>query len=61
MFLLNDESHGVSYLDGILIKPKAILLIGEEFFDLQALIALELNHLAESLGFGITNDSAIAG
>jgi hypothetical protein len=47
-------------LDGLLIEAETLVLVGEEFLDLQALIALELNHLAHTLGLGITDDGAIA-
>jgi hypothetical protein len=47
-------------LDGLLIKSKTLVLVGEEFLDLQALVALELNHLSHALGLRIADDSAIA-
>jgi len=47
-------------LDGLLIEAEAFVLVGEEFLDLQALIALELDHLAHALGLCVTDDGAIA-
>jgi hypothetical protein len=47
-------------LDGLLIKSKTLVLVGEEFLDLQALVALKLNHLSHALGLRIADDSAIA-
>ena len=49
-----------AYLDGFLIESKALILVGEELLDLKTLIALELDHLAHTLGFGVANDGAIA-
>jgi len=50
----------VAYLDGFLIESKARILVGEELLDLKTLIALELDHLSHTLGFGVANDGAIA-
>lgn len=50
----------VAYLDGFLIESKACILVGEELLDLKTLIALELDHLSHTLGFGVANDGAIA-
>lgn len=47
-------------LDGLLIESEALVLVGEEFLDLQALVALELDHLSHALGLGVADDSAIA-
>lgn len=46
-----------AYLDGLGIKLKTLLLVGEEFLDIFALIALELDHLAH---LRVNNDGAIA-
>lgn len=47
-------------LDGLLIEAKTLVLVGEEFLDLQALVTLELDHLAHTLGLGVADDRAIA-
>jgi hypothetical protein len=45
-------------LDGLDIKTKALLLVGQEVLDILALIALELDHLSH---LGVRDDGAIAG
>lgn len=45
-------------LDGLGVKRKALLLVDEEFLDILALIALELNYLTH---LGVGHDSSIAG
>lgn len=45
-------------LDGLAIKAQAFFLVGQEFLDILALIALELDHLAH---LGVGDDGAIAG
>lgn len=45
-------------LGGLSIQPQAFLLIGEEFLNIFALVALQLNHLSH---LGIVDDGAIAG
>lgn len=45
-------------LDSLGIKLKTLLLVGEEFLDVLALIALELDHLAH---LGVVDDGSIAG
>lgn len=47
-------------LDGVLIETQPIGLVGQKFLDLVALIALELDHFAHSLGLGVRDDRAIA-
>jgi hypothetical protein len=47
-------------LDVLLIETEAVFLVDEEFFDLEALVALQLDHLAHSLGLGVADDRAIA-
>jgi hypothetical protein len=49
-----------TYLDGLLIEAETRLIIDEEVLDFEAMIALELNHLAHTLGLGVANDGAIA-
>ena len=49
-----------TYLDGLIIKTESIVFVGEEFLDLGALVTLELNHFAHTLGLGVANDGAIA-
>lgn len=49
------------YLDVLLVETKAGLFVDEEISDLDAVVALELNHLAKTLGLGVTDDGAIAG
>ena len=44
-------------LDGLGVKTKAFLLIGQELLDIFALITLELDHLAH---LGVGDDGAIA-
>lgn len=44
-------------LDGLGIKLKTLLLVGEEFLDIFTLITLELDHLAH---LAVDNDGAIA-
>ena len=46
--------------DGLLIETQTVVFVREELLDLVALIALELNHVAHSLGVGIIDDGAIA-
>ena len=46
-----------SYLDGLGIKLEALLLVNQEFLNILALIALELNHLAH---LRVVDDGAIA-
>ena len=50
-----------AYLDGLLVEGKAGFLIDQEVFDLDAVVALELDHLAHALRVGVTDDGAIAG
>jgi len=50
-----------AYLDGLLIEREAGLLVDEEILDLETVVALELDHLAHTLGLGVTDDGAIAG
>ena len=50
-----------AYLDGLLVETQARLLVDEEVFDLEAVVALELDHLSHALGLGVTDDGAIAG
>ncbi|KAB8356450.1 hypothetical protein FH972_024033 [Carpinus fangiana] len=45
-------------LDGLAVEGEAILLIGEKFLDVLALVALQLDHLAH---LGVDDDGAIAG
>ena len=45
-------------LDGLDIKTKAFLLVGQKVLDILALIALELDHLSH---LGVGDDGAIAG
>lgn len=47
----------LSYLDSLSIKLQALLLVGEEFLNILALISLKLDHLSH---FSIDNDGAIA-
>ena len=47
-------------LDGLLIETEARVLVGEELFDLETLITLELDHLTHALGLGVADDCAIA-
>lgn len=49
-----------AYLDGLLIETQARLRIDEKLLDFEAMIALELNHLAVTLGLGVANNGAIA-
>lgn len=44
-------------LNGLGIKLQTLLLVGEEFLNILALISLKLNHLSH---FSINNDGAIA-
>lgn len=48
-------------LDSLLIEAKTLFLVSQEFLDLVSLIALQLDHLAHSLGLGSRNDRSIAG
>ena len=52
---------GNAYLDGLLVQAETGLLVDEEILDLDAVVALELDHLAHTLGLGVTDDGAIAG
>lgn len=52
-----DKTH----LDVLLIDGQAGLGIDEEILDLDTVVALELDHLAHTLGLGVTDDGAIAG
>lgn len=45
-------------LNGLGIKLKTLLLVGEEVLDVLALVALELDHLAH---LGVVDDGSIAG
>jgi hypothetical protein len=45
-------------LDSLGIKLKTLLLVGEEFLDVLALVALELDHLAH---LRVVDDGSIAG
>ena len=45
-------------LDGLSIKPKALLLVGQEVLNIFALVTLELDHLAH---LRVSDDGAIAG
>lgn len=47
-------------LDGLLVETQAVVLVREEFLDLVALIALELDHVSHALGVRVVNDGAIA-
>lgn len=47
-------------LDSLLIEAESFVFVGEEFLDLQTLVALKLNHLAHTLGLSVANDRAIA-
>lgn len=49
-----------AYLDGLLVKSEAGLRVDEEVPDLDTMIALELDHLAHTLGLDVANDGAIA-
>ena len=49
-----------AYLDVLLVKGKAGVLIDEEVSDLDTVVALQLDHLAHTLGLGVTDDGAIA-
>jgi hypothetical protein len=48
-------------LYGLLVETETVLGVAEELLDLQAVIALQLNHLAHALGLGVTDDGSIAG
>jgi hypothetical protein len=48
-------------LDGLLVETETGVLVNEEVFDLEALVALELDHLSQALGLGVADDGAIAG
>jgi hypothetical protein len=50
-----------AYLDVLLVKGKAAVLVDEEVSDLDTVVALQLDHLAHTLGLGVTDDGAIAG
>lgn len=52
-----DDLEAVN-LYGFGIETQAILLVGEEFLDILALVALELDHLSH---LGVGDDGAIAG
>jgi hypothetical protein len=53
------SSHD-AYLDGLLVETQTRLLVGEEVFDLEAMVALELDHLSHPLGLGVADDGSIA-
>lgn len=59
--MTSKRSRETAYLDGLLVKTETGLGVDEELLDLKTVIALELNHLAHTLGFGVTDDGAIAG
>jgi hypothetical protein len=50
----------MTYLDGLFIEAETILGVDEEVLDLDAMVALQLDHLAKTLGLGVANDGAIA-
>lgn len=47
-----------THLDGLRIKPQALLLVGQEVLDILALVALELDDFAH---LGVCDYGAIAG
>lgn len=52
------RSSGVTHLDGLCIKTKALLLVGQEVLDILALISLELDDLTH---LGVSDYGSIAG
>jgi hypothetical protein len=48
-------------LDGLLVETETVFTVNEEVFDLEAMIALELDHLSHALGLGVADDGSIAG
>jgi hypothetical protein len=46
--------------DGLRIQAETILFVREELLDLVALVSLQLDYLAHSLGLGVADDGAIA-
>ena len=50
-----------AYLDGLLVETQTLLVVNEEVFDLEAMVALELDHLSHALGLGAADDGSIAG
>lgn len=49
-----------THLDGLLVEAEARLRVDEEVSDLDALVTLELDHLAQTLGLGVADDGTIA-
>lgn len=52
------RDSGVTHLDGLCIKTKALLLVGQEVLDILALISLELDDLTH---LGVSDYGSIAG
>lgn len=57
MFWHVDNEQCVTYLDGLGIQLQTLLLIREEFLNILALIALQLDHLSHLC---VNDDGAIA-
>lgn len=63
MFADGGAPHTIdsAYLDVLLVEGEAGFLVDEEVSDLDTVVALQLDHLAHTLGLGVTDDGAIAG